>query len=317
MFTDIQKARMEWSKLRYGMFIHFGPNTFEGTGWGSGAFPAGMFAPANLDVSQWAQTAVEAGMKYAVLTAKHHDGFCLWPSEHTDYSVRHSPAGIDIVGAFAEEFRKAGLQVGLYYSLWDRNYPDYEDDEKYARYMKLQITELLTEYGDLVELWFDGGWDKEHPTREWPYQPEWETMPDSGFNRGERWRWESLYHLIHELQPGCLVINNSSSDRPGQVRYMPVDVRTAEHFHYIWQEQECMLPPASGDEHGLPLEFCTSLNPDWFWTGRSYPHPGVAAIREWYGEARRHGGNLLLNVGPNRDGLIPEYHRAMLKQAKI
>jgi alpha-L-fucosidase len=118
-------------------------------------------------------------MQYAVLTAKHHDGFCLWPSRYTEYCVRNSPGQPDVVGLYAEAFRAAGLKVGLYYSLWDRNYPYYEDDEIYAAYMRDQISELLTGYGDILELWFDGGWDKDHPTRQWAFDPAWETVKAS------------------------------------------------------------------------------------------------------------------------------------------
>src|SRR5690349_15141304 len=121
-------AQRAWMALGYGMFIHFGPNTLTGSGWGDGKFPAGDFSFSKLDIKQWAGVAAEAGMRYAVLTSKHHDGFCLWPSRHTEYCVKNSPQRIDVVTAFVEEFRKAGLKPGLYYSLWDRNFPRYEDD---------------------------------------------------------------------------------------------------------------------------------------------------------------------------------------------
>lgn len=223
--TDAQTA---WQQLGYGLFLHFGPNTLAGTGWGDGKFPASKVHFPKLDPSQWAGLAAEAGMQYAVLTTKHHDGFCLWPTAHTAYCVRNTPSSRDITGEFAAAFRKAGLKVGFYYSLWDRNYSAYENDELYAQYMQDQIRELLTWYGEIVELWFDGAWDKDFPTREWAYDPAWENTPVSGLTFGTRWRWNELYSLIHELQPNCLVANNSSSDRPGQVRYPPVDLRTLQ-----------------------------------------------------------------------------------------
>jgi alpha-L-fucosidase len=314
-------AQADWMKLGYGLFLHFGPNTFTGEAWGKGNFPPEHFDPRQLNTDQWAATAAEAGMKYAVLTSKHHDGFCLWPSAFTDYCVKHSPGQPDIVAAFVESFRKAGLKTGLYYSLWDRHYPDYDNDELYAEYMQNQLRELLTHYGDIVQLWFDGAWDKDHPTRQWPYDKAWETQPDSGLKHGERWQWRTLYELIHSLQPNCLVISNSSSDRPGWVKYMPIDVRTSEHFNFIWKEQICepILDPvyttADGEQVYLPLEFCTSLNPNWFWSGDHVLHPSVATIVDWHRFARRHQANLLLNVGPNRHGLIPDYHRHYLRLA--
>ncbi len=138
-------VQKDWMALGYGLFLHLGPNTFAGVGWGDGKFPAHDFAPSELNLAQWADMAADAGMRYAVLTAKHHDGFCFWPSQHTDYCVKNSPGQPDVVNRFVEAFRKAGLKVGLYYSLWDRNYPAYEDDARYAEYIRAQMTELLTQ----------------------------------------------------------------------------------------------------------------------------------------------------------------------------
>ncbi len=313
-------AQQTWMALGYGMFIHFGPNTFSGAAWGDGQFPAAQFDPARLDTDQWADVAVEAGMRYAVLTAKHHDGFCLWPSRHTDYCTRHSPGQPDVVRRFADSFRGRGLKVGLYYSLWDRNYPRYEDDAAYADYMRLQLIELLADYGDVLELWFDGGWDKDHPTRQWPYDPAWERDPASGLTHGERWRWCQLYDHIHSLQPQCMVIHNSSSDRPGGVKYHPVDVRTAEHFHFVWQERVCepdtrtIHRDDAGRDVFLPLEYCATLTPRWFWNeGSGYNHPSAPAIAHWRNTARQHHANLLLNLGPDKTGRIPTYHLPFLR----
>lgn len=315
-------AQSAWMSLKYGLFLHFGPNTLAGTGWGDGKFPAEKVDFEKLDCSQWAGMAAEAGMKYAVLTSKHHDGFCLWPSAHTEYSVKRSPSRRDIVGEFADAFRKAGLKVGFYYSLWDRNYPHYEDDERYAGYMQDQIKELLTNYGDILQIWFDGAWDKDFPTREWMYDPAWETNPNSGLKFGERWRWKELYAHIHELQPACLVLNNSSSDRGGQVRYPPVDARTCEHFNFVWRGKlwpgriDSNYRGTDGAERFLPLEYTTTITPDWFWAQtHAYAHPSGAAIADWRRTAREHRANFLLNLGPNALGLMPEYHRAFLKEA--
>jgi alpha-L-fucosidase len=315
------KSQSSWLSLRYGMFIHFGPNTLTKAGWGDGKFPAADFRIAKLDIRQWAGVAAEAGMRYAVLTAKHHDGFCLWPSRHTEYCTRNSPQGHDIVGMFVEEFRKVGIQPGIYYSLWDRNCSFYDEDVRYAEFMRNQITELLTDYGPLVELWFDGAWDKDHPTRQWPYDSAWEHDPTSGLRHGERWQWPELYALIKKLQSDCLVANNSGSDRPGEVRYPPVDLRTCEHFDFVFHEKlyQPKLDPLftfGGEEVFLPLEYCTSLNPDWFWIeGRCYSHPSVDAIRGWRERARTDKANLLLNAGPDKNGVIPDYHARLLANA--
>jgi alpha-L-fucosidase len=319
---QLTHAQSDWLTLGYGMFIHFGANTFAGKAWGDGSFPLDEFNPRVVDTDQWAEVAAEAGMRYAVLTTKHHDGFCLWPTRYTDYSVKNTPYGRDVVGAFVESCRRVGIRPGLYYSLWDRNFPDYEDDPVYAAFMRNQITELLTAYGDIVELWFDGAWDKDHPTRAWPYDPAWVADLQSGLGYGERWEWTALYDLIHALQPDCIVLNNSGSDRPGQVRYPPVDARTSEHFNFIWQGRRVTPITDMVFHHGqdttiaLPLEFCTSLNPNWFWLENEYySHPSAAAIADWLTTARAANANLLLNVGPNRDGVIPDYHRPFLREA--
>ena len=313
--------QVDWMALGYGMFIHFGPNTLTKAGWGDGKFAAADVYFPKLNVRQWAQVAGDAGMKYAVLTTKHHDGFCLWPSHFTDYSVKNARTKNDIVAEFTTEFRNAGIKTGLYYSLWDRNFPRYEDDSAYAEFMFNQITELLTNYGPMVEMWFDGAWDKDFPTRQWPYDSAWERDPKSGLGHGERWRWPQIYALIKKLQPHCLVINNSSSDRPGQVRYPPVDVRTCEHYDFMFQEKiyEPRIEPIfeiAGENVFLPLEYCTSLNPDWFWIeGKCYSHPSVETINGWRRRARATHSNLLLNVGPDKTGVIPDYHARYLKSA--
>ena len=319
---NLSAPKKEWQDLKYGMFIHFGLSTFEGISCGSGKMDPVFFNPTELDVESWAKLAKQSGMKYAVLTAKHVDGFCLWPSKYTEYSVKKSACGKDLVKEFTEAFRANGLKVGLYYALWDCNCPFYHDDKKYAEYMRNQVGELLTEYGEIVELWFDGGWDKEHPTKEWMYDERWERDRMSGLRHGEAWEWDKLYEMIHEFQPNCLVINNTSSDRPGAVRYFPLDVRTAERSEYIYQNRVCrpVINPEfetpDGEKVYLPLEFCNTLTPDWFYKRDQHVlHPSVATICGWYELARESNSNLLLNVGPDCRGKIPEYHVEYLLKA--
>jgi alpha-L-fucosidase len=306
-------AQAAWQQLQYGLFLHFGPWTYSGTG--DGKFPAEQVNPEALDMRRWAALAAEAGMRYAVLTAKHVDGFCLWPSAHTAYSVKATPARRDLVGEFVEAFTAAGLKVGLYYALLDRNCAFFEDDARYADYMREQVAELLRGYGDVVELWFDGAWDKDHPTRDWPHDDAWETD-------GRRWEWRRLYEHIHRIQPNCLVIQNSSSDRPGVPNYLPVDVRTSEHFDFIWREKLCeaRVDPIFPTENGpisLPLEYCTTLTPGWFWQANAcYSHPSAETIAGWRARATIQHANLLLNIGPDTAGRIPEYHRPFLLEAE-
>lgn len=315
-------AQEEWSRLGYGMFLHFGPNTIEGVGWGEGRFPAEKVVFDRLDVAQWAGVAAEAGMKYAVLTTKHVDGFCLWPSAHTAYSVKASPLRQDIVGLFVDAFRRAGLRVGFYYCLLDRSFARFGEDAVYNEYVRAQVRELLTGYGDVLQMWFDGAWVKDHPGGDWSWDPAWEKDPASGLRHGERWEWARLYALIHELQPGCLVMNNSSSDRPGWVKYHPVDARTAEHFDFVYRGRVCdpvtqtAWTRPDGTRVHLPLEYCETLSAGWFWKPADYlVHPSVAAICDWHRRARSTGSNLLLNVGPDASGLVPGYNRLFLVEA--
>jgi alpha-L-fucosidase len=305
-------AQTEWLALGYGMFVHFGPWTFSGSG--DGKFPAERVDAPDLDARAWAQLAAESGMRYAVLTAKHVDGFCLWPTKHSPYSVAATPARRDLVAEFVAAFAAAGLKVGLYYALLDRHCPFYDEDARYAEYVRDQIAELLG-YGDVIELWFDGAWDKDHPTRDWPHDSSWPAPT------GARWEWTRLYEHIHRLQPRCLVLQNSSSDRPGVPNYLPVDARTAEHFDFVWREQLCAprVDPIFPSENGalyLPLEYCTTLTPGWFWQkGACYSHASAETIAGWRQRAVAERANLLLNVGPDTSGRIPEYHRAYLVDA--
>jgi len=306
-------AQAEWMTLRYGMFVHFGPWTWSGTG--DGKFPAERVDAPALDMQAWAGLAAESGMRYAVLTAKHVDGFCLWPSPRTTYSVAATPHKRDLVAEFVAAFRAAGLKVGLYYALLDRHCPFFEDDARYAEYVREQVGELLG-YGEILELWFDGAWDKDHPTRDWPHDPSW--LPATG----ARWEWARLYEHIHRLQPRCLVVQNSSSDRPGEPNYLPVDVRTSEHYDFVWREQLCaprldpLFPTPSGPIY-LPLEYTTTLTPGWFWQANAcYAHASAETIAGWRRRTEGQGANLLLNVGPDTSGRMPDYHRGFLLEAE-
>ena len=345
------QAQKEWMKLKYGMFIHFGPNTIQKVPWGNGLYPAALLNFSSADPVQWAQVAKDAGMKYAVLTTKHHDGFCLWPSKYTNYCMTYTQSpGVDLVKKFVDAFRAAGLRVGLYYSLWDRNNPEYYDanDYLYVSYMKNQLTELLTGYGEIDELWFDGAWDRDYPhacqdtafmalmglpvlplnsplnphSFCWMYSEKYPQLAPSSIH-GQRWSWEEIYNHIHQLQPNCMVINNSSMNWTGGMKYLPLDVRTVEQFDFVLPEgfvryndiDKFVYPDAMGTNHYLPLEFTTSITPEWFWTGDFLLHPSVDEIVGWYHTARSHNGNFLLNVGPNDAGLIPSYNHEYLKKA--
>ncbi len=154
------EAQKEWMKLGFGMFIHFGINTYYDMEWSDGTLNPSKFNPVKIDTDQWCGVAKAAGMNYVVLVTKHHDGFCNWPSRLTDYSVLATPYKKDILGALANSAQKFGLKLGLYYSLWDRHEKSHDTDiYSYVNdFMLPQLEELMTNYGEIVELWFDGFW---------------------------------------------------------------------------------------------------------------------------------------------------------------
>ena len=157
------EAQVQWQRMEYYMFVHFGPNTFTDSEWGTGKEDPDVFAPTDLDCEQWARIAREAGMKGIIITAKHHDGFCLWPSKYSRHTVAQSAwrnGQGDVLRELADACEKYGLRLGVYISPWDRNHPAY-GTEAYNEVFAGCITEVLTEYGDIFELWFDGADDGE------------------------------------------------------------------------------------------------------------------------------------------------------------
>lgn len=310
----VQKLQMA---RKYGMFLHFGINTFNDTEWSDGTLPVSSYAPAAIDAEQWVRTARDAGMRQVILICKHHDGFCLWPSAYTDYSVANSPNPTDVVKAVSEACRKYGIGFGVYYSLWDRHEKCYPDDEAYLAYMKNQLTELLGgAYGSVVELWLDGAWDK----------------------KSDRWGVPELYDLVKRLQPDCaFAVNNTlgdpeSLDPPGPtflpeqcvggetIRYFPTDFRLRDPFFprpgadgdpklYTWE----------GKPYYLPFEatICVRNMSNWFWDPGYTSDPTVtpAFIAEKYRQMEQQGNILIVNCAPNPRGRLEEYDRQTIFEA--
>lgn len=181
------REQMAWQDLELGMFCHFGINTFCDQEWGEGGDSPAVFNPLQLDARQWVSTAKEAGFRYFILTAKHHDGFCLWPTATSTYSVASSPwkeGRGDVVKECAEACRDLGVGFGIYLSPWDRHEPCYADPQAYDDFYALQLQELLTGYGPLTEIWFDGAGSE-----------------------GRNYDWRRIMDLIKLHQPGAMVFN--------------------------------------------------------------------------------------------------------------
>ncbi len=296
-------AQQAWMDLRFGMFVHFSMNTFYQVELGDGKEDPARFDPANFDPEQWADAAVAARMKYAVITTKHHEGFCLWPSKLTEYNILATPMGRDVLREICEAFQSRGIRTGLYYSLWDIHEPSYRDDAAYVDFMIGQLTELLSDYGPVLELWFDGGWVKGH----W------------GWYDATRWGWQRLYDHIKSLQPDCLVLCNPGKMNGGELALSPVDLNCVERVFSRTEDVPYVpdLRPIRRVGEGtflyLPIETCDSLHPSWYHNPDEMPHDAERIV-EWLKVARERVGNLLLNVPPTDAGVIREDGVAVLAE---
>ena len=184
------ERQIAWQNMEFYGFVHFGMNTFTDSEWGSGNEDPELFNPENLDCRQWAKLFKLAGMKGMILTAKHHDGFCLWPSKYTEHSVKNSlweNGEGDVVARCAEACREMGIKFGIYVSPWDKHEASYGSGEQYNEFFRNQLKELLTGYGELFCVWFDGA------------------CGEGPNGRKQDYDWESYYALVREYQPGAVI----------------------------------------------------------------------------------------------------------------
>jgi alpha-L-fucosidase len=292
--------QLAWQRAELALFVHFTVNTFTDREWGDGTEDPRIFNPTRLDARQWARTAKAGGFRTMILTAKHHDGFCLWPTETTEHSVRSSPwreGRGDVVGEFVDACRAEGLGVGLYLSPWDRHEPSYGDSPRYNDLYARQLSELLTRYGPIVEVWFDGA-NGEGPN-----------------GKRQQYDWPRVHGIVRRLQPRALMFSDAGPDirwignergiagdpnwctvDPAKVPYPGIDgddiIRALQH----------------GDPEGTvwrPGEADASIRPGWFWHKSEDEKVRTAEnlVDLYFSSVGRNAG-LLLNVPPTNEGLF-------------
>ncbi len=323
MNQEIRERTKWFMDARFGMFIH----------WGLYAIPAcgewvmseremtvaeyekyfDLFDPADYQPREWARLAKASGMKYAVFTAKHHDGFCLFDSALTDYKATNTKAGRDLVREFLEAFRAEGIKVGLYFSIIDWHHPDfpkygdkqhpmrnreeYKDEkidfDRYLTYMHGQVKELVTNYGKLDLLWFDFSYDD---------------------MCGEKWKATDLIRMVREHQPDVVIDNRleGAGDNHGSIA-------TANPLIYSgdFASPEQIIPPGGvQDELGeqIPWELCATMNNHWGFCNYDYDYKSPEMLVRKLVECVSKGGNMILNVGPDARGNIPNQSREILEK---
>ncbi len=301
------ERQLAWHEMEYYMFVHFTVNTFTDKEWGFGDEKESVFNPTALDCRQWAKVARDAGMKGIIITAKHHDGFCLWPSKYTEHSVKNS-IWRDGKGDVLKDLRAAcdefGLKMGVYLSPWDRNNSAYGTPE-YLTYYRNQLKELLTSYGNIFEVWFDGanGGDGFYGGANETRKIDNKTYYD----------WANTQSIVRELQPAAVMFSDAGPD----VRWVGNESGMGSLTNWCLLNKDEMYPGGDfakilgeGNENGnywVPAEVDVSIRPGWFYhsTQDSLVRSPENLLELYYSSVGRNS-NLLLNVPPDRRGLLNE-----------
>lgn len=296
--------QLEWQRMETNMFIHFGPNTFTSLEWGTGSESEDLFNPERLDCRQWTAVAKAAGFKGIIITAKHHDGFCLWPNPESSHTVAQSgwrDGKGDVLKELSEACREAGLKFGVYVSPWDRNDPRYGTPEYNQAFVRT-LRSIYSSYGEIFEQWFDGacgeGPDGRKQVYDWPLFNA--TAAES----------EPQAVIFSDAGPGCRWVGNERG-RAGLTCWSTFDCTG------IWPgapiSQSVLEEGIQGGPDWVPAECDVSIRPGWFW--KESETPEVKSVSElveiWYESVGRNG-LLLLNVPPDRNGLIDPADSARL-----
>lgn len=308
------QAREWFNNARFGLFIHWGPFSIPGAGeWVMNdrgitvknyTRLMDFFNPIEFDAEQWVSMAKNAGMKYITLITRHHDGFSMWNTQYSDFNIMNTPYKKDVVKMMADACHRQGVKLFLYYSLLDWRREDYPhetgrtgqksgrtgrgDYAHYLQFMKNQLTELLTNYGEIAGIWFDGHWDQ--------------TAPEGAKDRTSRldWHYNEIYGLIHKLQPQCMIGNNHHlTPFPGEdFQMFEKDLPGQNTSGLSFQEASARLP----------LETCETMNGSWGYNITDTSYKSAKNIIKYLINAAGRNANLLLNVGPMPNGKIqPEF----------
>lgn len=293
-------AQVEWQKMEINLFCHFGPNTFTGNEWGDGHEPDSLFNPSALDCRQWVSVARQAGMKGIIITAKHHDGFCLWPSATTTHTVANSPwrgGKGDVLQELSEACHEGGLRFGVYTSPWDRNHPSYGSDAYNSIFLQT-LDEVHTRYGDVFEQWFDGA------------------CGEGPNGKRQRYDWDAFngrvlsHHpnasIFSDVGPGCRWMGNESGVN-GATCWSTLNLTDKEGNRYepgSRSPSQAVLNRGEADgQCWIPAETDVSIRPGWFWRASEHPKSLQQLLSIYYTSVGRNS-LLLLNVPPDKRGLI-------------
>ncbi len=312
-------AREQFQDMKFGMFIHWGASSVLGSGeWvmnnrnirvNEYTGLIRVFNPLDFDAKQWVATAKNAGMRYITFITRHHDGFSNWDTKQSNWKITNTPYAKDALRQLADECQRQGIKLFLYYSLLDWYRSDYQyetgktgkgtgrtaksDWDSYIRFMKAQLTELLTGYGPIAGIWFDGHWD------------QLDNDHDKTLQSKVNWHYDEIYTLIHQLQPQCLISNNHHlSPIPGE----------------DFQAFEKDLPGGNTTGFGgasisqLPLETCETMNDSWGYNMTDRKYKSVPALVHYMVNAAARNANFLLNVGPMPNGQIQKEFTDTLAQ---
>ncbi len=315
------EAREWFQKAKFGLFIHWGVYSVLGDGeWVMNNQNISIenyeklphfFNPVDYNADDWVKMAKDAGMKYITITSRHHDGFSMFDSNATDYDiVDRTPYKKDVLKQLAEACKKEDIKLFFYYSLLDWHRDDYYprgrtgnaiagrgkgDWNNYISFMKAQLTELLTNYGEIAGIWFDGHWDQ----KEWDGKRFGKVKVD--------WHYDEIYQLIHELQPHCLIGNNH--------HLAPIQGEDFQMFEKDLPGKNTTGWGTSSNDIGtLPLEVCETINTSWGFNLQDDKHKTFKELVHYIVKASGYGSNLLLNVGPMPNGEIQKEHKASLKK---